>query len=549
VRLAVFTADPQLEQSPWWPIVMQTPGLTGVIVCRQVVSRRPRDMLRRLRRNIAKHGLIFVPYRIVAFAWSLVRRAGSRSHLGHDGGPGLPPETLEALDLHAAAALERVRQWQPDLGLSIGAPVLRPALFEIPKLGTLNLHLGRVPDYRGAPPGFWELYTGAHRIGATVHWIDRGLDTGAVVRAGEALIYEDDTLARVEARACELGRHVLRDALRQVATGASGATPQPVGGHTFRFPTLRQRARLAGRLALRRWARRLGNLRGVVKTVAILAWLFLYRPARDLVRTLRRRHPIRVFTFHRVTELCRDGMTVAPEVFRRQVAYVFKYHEIVSLDRALEALRAGARLRRPLAVLAFDDGYRSVWDAARPVLAAYGVPASCFVCSGLVGSEQRLPHDEENVVRPYLDLMGWDELRALHDAGWTVGAHTISHVRLVACLGETLRREIVEPAATIGSRLACRVTAIAYPFGGRNDISTEARIVIRECGYEACLSNFGGENHAPANLSDVRRIDIGGDHDTLAWKAWTHGWDHHRWSGWWARAFAQGTASNPPEPA
>ena len=107
----------------------------------------------------------------------------------------------------------------------------------------------------------------------------------------------------------------------------------------------------------------------------------------------------------------------------------------------------------------------------------------------------------------------------------------------------------MEPAATIGSELACRVTAIAYPFGGRNDISAEARAVIRAGGYEACLSNFGGENHVPTDLSDVRRIDLGGDHDTLAWKAWTHGWDNHRWSRWWARAFAHRTASNPPEPA
>src|SRR5207302_11520440 len=137
----------------------------------------------------------------------------------------------------------------------------------------------------------------------------------------------------------------------------------PAGGHTFRAPTLRQRAILAGRLAVRRWGRRLRDPRGILRTIALLAWLGLYRPARDLVRSLRRRHPVRVFTFHRVTDLCRDAMTVAPDVFERQVAYVRRHHDIVSLDHALEVLRSGTRLDRPLAVLAFDDGYRSVWDA------------------------------------------------------------------------------------------------------------------------------------------------------------------------------------------
>ena len=74
----------------------------------------------------------------------------------------------------------------------------------------------------------------------------------------------------------------------------------------------------------------------------------------------------------------------------------------------------------------------------------------------------------------------------------------------------------------------------------------EPRLVVTPELLELC--RWVSDYYA-ANLSDVRRIDLGGDHDTLAWKAWTHGWDNHRWSEWWARAFAQGTASTPPEPA
>jgi folate-dependent phosphoribosylglycinamide formyltransferase PurN/peptidoglycan/xylan/chitin deacetylase (PgdA/CDA1 family) len=528
--------------------VLETPGLSAVLVCRQVVPRRPRDIVRRLRRNIAKHGLIFIPYRAGLLAVSLARRfaPGVPPEPYHN--PSVPTELVESPDFGSAALLERVRQWQPDLGLSIGAPILRPLLFRIPKLGTMNLHLGRVPEYRGAPPGFWELYTGARAIGATVHWVDEGLDTGPVVATAEAPIYESDTLARVEARARELGRRALATALKHVADGARVAAPQSSGGRTFRFPTVKQRAILAGRLALRRWGRAIRDVRGMAKAAAMLAWMFLFRPVRDLIRTLRRRHPVRVFTFHRVTDLCRDGLTVAPEVFRRQVAYVRRHHEVVSLERALDVLRSGARLRRPLAVLAFDDGYRSVWDFARPILVAQATPACCFVCTGLVGTDdERLEHDGANPVRAYLDFMGWEELQALCDQGWTVGAHTISHARLARCRGETLRREVVEPVAAIRGKLGQRAIALAYPFGGRDDIQEEGRCLVRDTGYVACLSNFGGENHPPADLMDVRRIDIGGDHAELGWKTWVHGCDLKRWRLRWARMFSE-PSTNPLEP-
>src|SRR5688572_31504720 len=43
-------------------------------------------------------------------------------------------------------------------------------------------HKGRVPDYRGMPPAFWELWNDETSVGCTVHWVAEKLDTGDVVR-------------------------------------------------------------------------------------------------------------------------------------------------------------------------------------------------------------------------------------------------------------------------------------------------------------------------------------------------------------------------------
>jgi hypothetical protein len=89
-------------------------------------------------------------------------------------------------DIHAPDVLARVRALAPDIGVIYGAPVLRPELFEIPRLGTLGIHHGRVPDYRGKKTTFWEIYNGERVAGVTIQRVNKGIDTGEIVGAGKS---------------------------------------------------------------------------------------------------------------------------------------------------------------------------------------------------------------------------------------------------------------------------------------------------------------------------------------------------------------------------
>ena len=528
MRIVVFTGLANIEASPWWPVLNGMPGLSQILICRKITSRRLRDTLRRLRRNIRKHGLIFIPYRIGVLLLGLPGRLLQRTERL---APvmSIPCDRVEHLDIHGPECLAAVQDWRPDLGVSLGAPILKRSLFAIPRLGTLNLHLGRVPDFRGAPPGFWELYTGASEIGATVHWIDECLDTGRVILNGKAPIYERDTLKSVLARVTELGTLVLEEALQLVGDGQADGEPQVPGGRTYRFPTLRQRARLGRRLAIRQL--RLRSCRWLLKQGSAFAILAVGRPLRDLRRSLAGSHPVRVFTFHRVSELSRDGMTVSPGVFRRQVRYILKNHDVVSMEEALALLRRPVRLRKPAAVFTFDDGYRSVHQHAWPTLAEHAAPGCCFVSTDLVGTDRRFPHDRGHPADVHFPVMSWDELAILRRAGWSVGAHSASHRRLADCEGDMLRREIEAPLRELRRRLGVTDVAMAYPFGGPDDITLEGANAVRAAGYTACFANAGGENWPGASPLELRRIDIGGDHPTLVWKLWTHGIDLRQLSG------------------
>lgn len=527
MRIVIFTGTPALEQTPWWGVLARQQGIDAVLVCRKLVSRAPRAVWRRFCRNVAKHGLIFVPYRLAVGLRTLIGRVWpGRASRGRPEGirAAAPVEYLQALDLHAPDVLDQVRAWRPDVGLSLGAPILRSTLFGIPAFGTLNLHLGQAPQFRGAPPAFWEVYTGAQTIGATVHWVDEGLDTGPILEQATAPIYPRDSVVDVERRGTELGRIVLDRALARVLRGDRQAVAQPATGRTFRFPTLRQRMTLAMRLAGRRAGRQL-HPRALAKTLAAGAVLYLYRPLRDAWRTLVGRHPVRVFTYHRVSELCRDGMTVPPGTFRSQVAYVARSHDVVPVERAVELVVGRRRLRRPIAAFTFDDAYRSVAEAAFPVLAAAGYPGCCCVCTDFVDTDRRFPHDAGNPVREFLEVMRWADLQRLLDAGWSVAAHGDSHTRMVGLNDRELRREIEEPGEILRRCLGRDDLTMAYPFGGRDDLDPEARERARRAGYLACFSNFGGENRPGEDPFTLRRIDIGGDHETLAWKHWVHGVD------------------------
>jgi methionyl-tRNA formyltransferase/peptidoglycan/xylan/chitin deacetylase (PgdA/CDA1 family) len=532
MRVVVFTGNPNLDQTPWWPILLDTAGIDRVLICRKTFHTDARSVLKRFRKNVQKHGVLFIPYRVGLLAWHVARRPFRRHEPGVELAHTIPIEEIEAVDIHSPDVLEQVRAFQPDLGVSLGAPILRPPLFQIPKRGTINLHLGKVPDFRGAPPVFWEMMQGASSVGATVHWVDEGLDTGAVIAAGEAPIYSVDTLAEVEARAEELGTRVLRDALDAVWRGEPRGRPQPSGGKTNRFPTLRQRASLGWKLKSRRLRKRAAPRR-TAKESAMAFALYVVRPLRDRIRKARRQHPVRVFTFHRITTLCRDGMTVSPAVFREQVEYVARHHDIVTLERGVELIRSGARLSRPAAVLTFDDAYRSVFTAARPVLADVGAPGCCFVSTALAGTDRRFAHDESNVVRPYLDVMSWAELETLKGEGWSFGPHTATHARLSECRGEQLVAEIEQPRRELQQRLQIDAAVLAYPFGRATDISDEALDVARRAGHTTVFSNFGGENSTGTQAFVLNRVDIGGDHDELAWKNAVHGIDLGRWRDLW----------------
>ena len=155
-------------------------------------------------------------------------------------------------NIHAPQVLEQVKSLAPDLGLIYGSPILKPELFEIPKLGTLGIHHGKVPEYRGNKTTFWMMYNGEQFAGVTIQKVNKGLDTGTIVKTGEVKAYRRayrTVFHELEA----LGVELYIQAILEVKHGVAKFQPQTgTRGKVYRNPKLGHFIRFWGRQFRRR---------------------------------------------------------------------------------------------------------------------------------------------------------------------------------------------------------------------------------------------------------------------------------------------------------
>jgi methionyl-tRNA formyltransferase len=71
--------------------------------------------------------------------------------------------------------------------------ILRPEVVQAPRIGSFNLHPGPLPEYAGLNAPSWAIYEGRTKHGATLHWMDAGIDTGAVAYRVSFAIEDSDT--------------------------------------------------------------------------------------------------------------------------------------------------------------------------------------------------------------------------------------------------------------------------------------------------------------------------------------------------------------------
>jgi len=217
---------------------------------------------------------------------------------------------------------------------------------------------------------------------------------------------------------------------------------------------------------------------------------------RNWYRRLRARYPVLILTHHVVSDRP-HRLGISTETFWRQARFLTRHYRIVSLSTAVDLLHSGD-LSVPTAALTFDDGYADNFLGLRAVAEEMQLPVTHFIVTEPVENREEFVHDVAHGERGALP-MTWDQIRYWSSRGAEFGSHTRTHFDCASRDRATLRREIAESRKDIESHIGKRVRFFAFPFGGRENISSEA-VEIASGAYEHFASGFGGDNlrHADA---------------------------------------------------
>lgn len=123
---------------------------------------------------------------------------------------------------------------QPDVIAVFGTSLIRGPLLEKGRLGIFNLHGGLSPRYRGADCTFWALYNGEpEQVGCTLHRIDSGIDTGALIAHVCPEVKEGDDELTLFWRAVRDSANAYAELLQRVARGEQLGRPQAERGRLY----------------------------------------------------------------------------------------------------------------------------------------------------------------------------------------------------------------------------------------------------------------------------------------------------------------------------
>lgn len=139
----------------------------------------------------------------------------------------------------------------PDLICVFGTSLIRGELLEQGRLGIVNLHGGLSPQYRGADCTFWALYNGEpEMVGCTIHFIDRGIDTGRLIAHVRPEVERGDSELELFWKAVRDSAEVYAEAVCRLAQGVPLGAHQTARGRLYqvRDRGLRQENSLARRL-------------------------------------------------------------------------------------------------------------------------------------------------------------------------------------------------------------------------------------------------------------------------------------------------------------
>lgn len=134
----------------------------------------------------------------------------------------LQPEKLKADDF-----IKNLKSINADLFVVVAFRMLPDVVWQMPPLGTINLHGSLLPKYRGAAPINWAVINGDTETGVTTFFIEKQIDTGQIIDSASIKIKTVDTAGSIHDKLMVIGAKLLAETVGKIFNGTTRPKPQP----------------------------------------------------------------------------------------------------------------------------------------------------------------------------------------------------------------------------------------------------------------------------------------------------------------------------------
>ena len=190
------------------------------------------------------------------------------------------------------------------------------------------------------------------------------------------------------------------------------------------------------------------------------------------------------------------------ESFKEQMDYLKDNYEVISLEEYVKKLKLNKvkeKNERSNLVITFDDGHKSTYSIAYPILKELNIKASIFVVPNFLPDKEYMSIDEV--------------VEVSNNNIFEIGAHTMNHRDLGKCSLNEIEYEIKEAKYFLEKILNKNITTFAYPFGKKHNYNEYAIKILKEYDFICSVTTERGLNISK-DYYELNRIGVS-DCDTM----------------------------------
>lgn len=288
----------------------------------------------------------------------------------------------------------------PDLILVMGSAILKNEWISLPRLGTINMHYGILPWYRSTYSTQFAIYQENYgRIGATIHYIDAGIDTGPIIRKIAIDTQTSSTIESVLARIYNKGITALLDIAQTSLDQDRRLEVYQESAPNSYYSLSRMTPLVTKTAALRircqnayRWP---GIIQAFIRPPTFRETVKGKLDYRNLQSKSVLQNGIYILLYHSIRdsnnprewEEYYDKIQTDKNVFTDHLEYMSEHAIPIRLSEVPALLRNGG-VDRPYFAITFDDGYANIVQNAKPLLDEHNIKPMVFVNAAFADGEQ-----------------------------------------------------------------------------------------------------------------------------------------------------------------